>query len=126
MYTVDSLNHTPSVQGRERVCMTLDLHPFPAYSVDGRERGRSTAPFHPEACMRKLKLDAEALKVESFDAESRPERPRGTIVAREATEFLCTSFDSCGWSEVDCHTRECTTDFWTCMHMGSCCPAICA
>ncbi|HEY0015743.1 MAG TPA: hypothetical protein VGC13_05470 [Longimicrobium sp.] len=77
--------------------------------------------------MKKLKLDPDALAVESFDAESGAERPRGTVRARsEETDFLCgTNFHSCGWSEIDCHTQECRTDWVTCGGNGSCCPAVC-
>lgn len=80
--------------------------------------------------MKKLKLDIDELAVESFQSESGPERPRGTVKAQsEDTEFLCTwectNQHSCGWSEVDCYTQGCRTDWWTCGQMGSCCPAVC-
>jgi hypothetical protein len=80
--------------------------------------------------MKKLKLDPEALAVESFNAEAGPERPRGTVKAQQDTEFLCTwectNQQSCTWSDVNCHTQVCRTDFETCRDFGSCCPAICA
>jgi hypothetical protein len=50
--------------------------PFPAHSVDtastARERqsSRRSRPSFPEAAVKKLKLDVDALAVESFDAES--------------------------------------------------------
>jgi hypothetical protein len=77
--------------------------------------------------MKKLKLDVETLAVESFDPESAPVAPRGTVKAQsEDTDFLCgTNFHSCGWSEIDCHTQGCRTDWDTCGNFGSCCPAVC-
>lgn len=80
--------------------------------------------------MKKLTLDVDALAVESFSPENAEERPRGTVKARQDTEFFCTwectDAHSCGWSDIDCYTQGCRTDFWTCGQMGSCCPAICA
>jgi hypothetical protein len=76
--------------------------------------------------MKKLKLDVDELAVESFDAESAAERPRGTVDAHEDTEFLCgTNLHSCGWSEIDCYTEGCRTDWNTCGAYGSCCPVAC-
>lgn len=80
--------------------------------------------------MKKLKLNVDALAVESFDAESGQERPRGTVEARsEDTQFLCTyectNAHSCGWSDINCHTQGCRTDWETCGEFGSCCPAVC-
>jgi hypothetical protein len=80
--------------------------------------------------MKKLKLDPDTLRVDSFDAEAMPDRPRGTVRARdEETEVFCTwectDAHSCGWSDIDCHTQDCRTDWVTCGGNGSCCPAVC-
>ena len=77
--------------------------------------------------MKKLTLKLDALQVETF-APAESSAGRGTVLARQDTVFLCTGYtcdDSCYWSEVDCHTQECGTDFNTCMEYGSCCPAHC-
>ena len=79
--------------------------------------------------MRKLRLDVDALAVESFDTDAREGRRGGTVRGREGSEFPCTfgtCYQSCGWSEIDCHTQGCRTDFDTCGQFGSCCPAICS
>jgi hypothetical protein len=77
--------------------------------------------------MRKRKLEIDKLEVESFDTQARPVR-RGTVKAHEWSEFpwtLDTCYNSCGWSDVECPTQGCRTDFETCGDFGSCCPAIC-
>ena len=78
--------------------------------------------------MAKLKLNVDALEVESFETAER-DRTRGTVQANEASQFPCTfgtCFHSCGWSEVQCPTQGCRTDFNTCGDFGSCCPAECS
>jgi hypothetical protein len=84
-------------------------------------------PSAKETPMRKLKLDLDALDVETFETAA-DERARGTVQAHDNSEFPCTwdtCRDSCGWSDIDCHAEECTTDWITCMDLGSCCPAVC-
>ncbi|HEX6751058.1 MAG TPA: hypothetical protein VF092_27460 [Longimicrobium sp.] len=79
--------------------------------------------------MKKRKLALDTLRVESFSTAG-PRAPRGTVRAQELTPANpCfpqdTLYDSCGWSEIDCYTQGCRTDFQTCGQFGSCCPAIC-
>jgi hypothetical protein len=82
-----------------------------------------------EATMKKLTLDPDALAVESFEAEARTERPRGTVEARsgesEACSFECTDQHSCTWSALNCETQQCNTIVHTCQLWASCCPMIC-
>ena len=78
--------------------------------------------------MRKRRLEIDRLAVESFDTAAAP-APRGTVKAHAASEFPCTwdtCYKSCGWSDVDCHTQACRTDWETCGAFGSCCPVECA
>ena len=78
--------------------------------------------------MARRKLEIDTLEVESFETAA-PDRVRGTVRAHESfTEgscFQCTNYNSCGWSEIDCYTEGCRTDWNTCGAYGSCCPAIC-
>jgi hypothetical protein len=77
--------------------------------------------------MKKRRLEIDTLTVESFDT-SAPGTARGTVRAHGASEFPCTwdtCLKSCGWSEIDCYTQGCRTDWNTCGQYGSCCPAIC-
>ena len=79
--------------------------------------------------MKKRKLEIDALAVESF-ATAAPPAPKGTVRAQELTPANpCfpqdTRYDSCGWSEIDCYTQGCRTDWVTCGANGSCCPAVC-
>lgn len=76
----------------------------------------------------KLQLSIDALEVDSFDTAAGA-REGGTVRAHEATQFPCTwdtCMHSCGWSEIDCRTQGCRTDFNTCGDFGSCCPAECS
>ena len=78
--------------------------------------------------MAKLKLDVEKLEVESFDTAKAGGRLGGTVHGHANSQFPCTwntCLKSCGWSEIDCYTQGCRTDFNTCGQFGSCCPAIC-
>ena len=76
--------------------------------------------------MKRRKLEIDALEVESFDTSAEGGPPRGTVRAHADTEFLCDTWQhSCGWSDVECPTQGCRTDFETCGDFGSCCPAIC-
>ncbi|HKP75218.1 MAG TPA: hypothetical protein VJT67_06710 [Longimicrobiaceae bacterium] len=76
--------------------------------------------------MMKRKLEIDALEVESFDTSAPGGPVRGTVLAHSDTAFLCdTQAHSCGWSDVDCPTQGCRTDFETCGDFGSCCPAVC-
>lgn len=78
----------------------------------------------------KLKLQIDDLVVETFAAGEDLARTRGTVEGNATRKFTnCGGFTcnaSCHWSEVDCHTQECTTDFNTCFDNGSCCPAECS
>jgi len=78
--------------------------------------------------MAKLKLDLDALEVESFGTDT-ADRARGTVHGNSTISELPCTLDtchhSCGWSEIDCWTQGCRTDFDTCHDFGSCCPAIC-
>jgi len=76
--------------------------------------------------MKKRKLEIDRLEVESFDTSAAGKVVRGTVQAHEDTEFLCdTLYHSCGWSEIECPTQGCRTDWETCGNFGSCCPAVC-
>lgn len=79
--------------------------------------------------MAKRKLELDQLAVESFATDAAPTQ-RGTVNARDYTpgatcEPQDTWYQSCGWSEIDCYTEGCRTDWETCGAFGSCCPAIC-
>jgi hypothetical protein len=94
------------------------LHPFDLHTP-------THARSHP---MAKLKLDVDKLQVDSFETEKDGKRARGTVRANADTQFPCTwdtCYKSCGWSEIDCYTQGCRTDWQTCGAYGSCCPAIC-
>ena len=64
--------------------------------------------------MRKLKLELDALCVESFDAEARPAEVRGTVQGREVTALA----DTCGCADtsikVPCFCSERQT-CWDCV-----------
>jgi hypothetical protein len=76
--------------------------------IDGpvvpRETRGATRHARPEDSMRKLKMEIEELKVESFDPLGDDERELGTVHARQYTE---------GWGTCDGTCRQ-----WTCD--GSC------
>ncbi|HEV7589126.1 MAG TPA: hypothetical protein VGO40_13510 [Longimicrobium sp.] len=76
----------------------------------------------------KRKLQIDMLEVESFDTSGGGAAMRGTVRAHELTEVPClqdTNYQSCGWSDIDCYTEGCRTDWNTCGAYGSCCPAVC-
>ena len=78
--------------------------------------------------MKKRKLVLDQLQVDSFDTAPRA-TTRGTVRAHGGDSVdICTwdtCHDSCGWSEIDCFTQGCRTDWVTCGANGSCCPAVC-
>jgi hypothetical protein len=63
--------------------------------------------------MKKLKLEIDALRVESFEPHARPEQGRGTVEAREVTALA----DTCGCADtsvkVPCFCSERQT-CWDC------------
>jgi hypothetical protein len=78
--------------------------------------------------MKKIRLALDTLQVESFDTAARS-TARGTVRANSGDSVdICTwdtCYDSCGWSDIDCYTQGCRTDWVTCGDNGSCCPAVC-
>ena len=93
--------------------------------------------------MAKLKLDLTDLKVESFDSTPDDGPPQGTVFGLGSTWGLSTCANSCGDSCqvfcsynnqscygscdtvcIDCETRGCETQAWTCD--GSTCASTCS
>jgi hypothetical protein len=77
--------------------------------------------------MKKLKLNAEAIEVQSFEAAREPAQ-RGTVQAHESdyhndctlgcpTDGECTYWRSCWTERYDC-TPNCTEGGWTCYPVG--------
>ena len=80
--------------------------------------------------MTKRKLRLDTLAVESFATDAQP-AARGTVRAQELTPaYPCfpqdTLYHSCGWSDAECPTQGCRTDWNTCGAFGSCCPVDCS
>jgi hypothetical protein len=76
--------------------------------------------------MRKLRLNAEELKVESFDTDNVREA-RGTVVANEQYTYFCASAPECRtYGYASCMaTRcydECSTHVESCNNPSMCCP----
>lgn len=78
--------------------------------------------------MRKLKLDTDNLRVESFDPVAEMGPGRGTVAARAFTEATCYQFTcrvTCNRDAVTCNGDTCVTVCYTCETNCVSCPSVC-
>jgi hypothetical protein len=81
------------------------------------QAGRGVSPEQREDVMRKIKLDVEALEVESFDVAEKGLEKRGTVRGRAFTRDW---EQSCYLSCTNVYDCECASEFGP-----TACPQIC-
>jgi hypothetical protein len=83
----------------------MTLRPKPQASVAGRRDRHSD---HEETSpMKKLRLDLDNLKVDSFATTPDAERLRGTVHGQDTEYAYCTGYFTCV-GQGDCHSYEAT------------------